>query len=518
MARFENPRMGQALKQARQRVTQEVFLEAPIGGWNTRDAIDNIPPPDAIILDNWIPDFGSVKIRKGWDVHCDSDDIDGHTGSHVESLMVYHGAASTRLLAADGGRIWNATTVSSPVSLATGFTSNRWQYANMDNKMAMVNGHASDAPQQYDGSTVSALTLTGSGLTANNVIGVNVFKSRSYFWEDNSQDFWYSAVDTLGGACTKFPLSRVGSFGGKLIAMKTWTMDGGSGPDDHAVFFMSSGEAIVYQGASPSAGADWALVGIYHVGSPLSVRGFAKFGGDIIMMTTLDFVRLSEIIQGAETYTPGHKAIGAIRDAVLSNASNWGWEAVVFSRENLLIFNVPITSNSEYQQFVLNMATGAWCRFTGLTANTWAVFNNELYFGTSGGVVAKAFSGYDDNGSQIETELQSAWLPMGGKTNKTFVGVEYVYRMGTELAENSSFATDYREHSTLATPAANAPGATAWGSPWGSAWSTASTTQRLRRLVRGFGRVISLRQKAATKDLVEWFGSTWLFRTSRRSF
>ena len=672
--RFEHPLLGRRLRQMRQRKTQEMYIDAPIGGWNTRDAVDNLPPTDAVILDNWIPDFGSVKIRPGYDEHSSSINIvtggelalnpgfetaggggadvfanwdetvnspddtlfqsssfkhagsyschfhsmhvysshvdqtitvtadttytlsfysatsdvlcrtgffiydasnteiiqpstavwhndvntwmqtthqfttpagctsieiwlygsgyDGryvdvyydtvslkvsHPASNVESLMVYRGAATEKMLAADGGIIWDATSIT-PSQLATGFNSDRWQHANMDNKMGMVNGHASDAPQEYNGSAVSAMTLTGSGLTANNVIGINVFKARSYFWEDNSQDFWYSAIDALGGALTKFPLSRVGNWGGTLISMQTWTHDGGSGPDDYAVFFMSSGEAIVYQGYSPAAGSNWALVGIYQIGDPLSIRGFTKFGGDIIIMTTLDFVRLSEVIRGEEQYTPGHKAIGAVRDAITTYGSNWGWQPVVFPRRNLIMFNIPVEVNATYRQFVLNMSTGAWCRFTGWNSDTWAVFQDRLYFGTLNGVVAEAFSGNDDDGSAVNTDLQTAWLPMGRKVNKVFVGVEHVYKMGTKLAENSDFAVDYETHGIVNVPAANDPTGTPWGSPWGSPWSSAPIVQRIRKLIRGFGRVISMRQRTATKDSAEWFGSTWLFRTSRRSF
>ena len=39
---------------------------APIGGWNTRDEVGNMPPQDAEILDNWVPDVNSLKPRKGF--------------------------------------------------------------------------------------------------------------------------------------------------------------------------------------------------------------------------------------------------------------------------------------------------------------------------------------------------------------------------------------------------------------------------------------------------------------------
>lgn len=44
-------------------------IPAPIGGWNARDALDAMPPTDAIKLVNWIPRAGFVQSRGGYAVH-----------------------------------------------------------------------------------------------------------------------------------------------------------------------------------------------------------------------------------------------------------------------------------------------------------------------------------------------------------------------------------------------------------------------------------------------------------------
>jgi hypothetical protein len=115
--------------------------------------------------------------------------------------------------------------------------------------MALVNG--ADAPQKYDGATVSALTISGTGLTIANLNGVHIFRSRSFFWDSRTQDFWYSATNALGGTMTKFPLGRVQGTGGNLIAMVTWSRDSGTGLDDLAVFILSSGDIIIYAAQIP---------------------------------------------------------------------------------------------------------------------------------------------------------------------------------------------------------------------------------------------------------------------------
>ena len=44
-------------------------VPAPIGGWNTRDALEAMEPTDAVTLDNWFPTTGKLTVRKGYDAH-----------------------------------------------------------------------------------------------------------------------------------------------------------------------------------------------------------------------------------------------------------------------------------------------------------------------------------------------------------------------------------------------------------------------------------------------------------------
>jgi hypothetical protein len=503
----------------RRRRAVEVRIDAPIGGLNTRDSIDQLPPTDAIVLDNIIPDLGKVRVRPGMIEHTDSDDIGGHTPGNVETLMVYKSATAEELLAADGGIIYDISVAETPTEITggSGFNSNRWQWANFGGLMVMVNSHASDSPQWYNGSEIATLTLTGSGLTANNVVGCHVFKRRVYYWEDGSQDFWYSDIDTLGGALTKFPLSYVGTFGGYLVSMATWTYDGGSGPDDYAVFFMSSGEAIVYQGYSPSAVGDWALVGIYDVGFPLSVRGSAKFGGDLLLMTSLDFVSLQQVLQGKETKITRSKASGMITDVVANYRDNWGWEVVVYPKDKLLIFNIPVTTNTTAYQLVMNLSTGAWCRFKGWNANTFIVYKDDLYFGGGDGHVFQAFAGKNDNDAAIEAEVQTSWMDFGDHANKKFSAVKNLFKDSSALATYLDVKTDFDLFPIVSFPSPTGESGTPWGSPWGSSWSggTSRVVQDWQTL-SAHGRMISMRILMSAMQSREWYGMIWLLEKGQR--
>lgn len=46
-----------------------IAIPAPVGGWNARDALDAMPPTDAVKLVNWIPRAGYVQSRGGFSIH-----------------------------------------------------------------------------------------------------------------------------------------------------------------------------------------------------------------------------------------------------------------------------------------------------------------------------------------------------------------------------------------------------------------------------------------------------------------
>ena len=53
-----------------QRTTNNVAsLPAPVGGWNARDSLANMAPPDAVTLDNLFPGVSSVSLRGGYSKH-----------------------------------------------------------------------------------------------------------------------------------------------------------------------------------------------------------------------------------------------------------------------------------------------------------------------------------------------------------------------------------------------------------------------------------------------------------------
>lgn len=500
--------------------TTTVSVPAPIGGWNARDALDAMQPQDAVVLDNWYPGIGKVEARRGYAGHATG------TGSgDVKTAAEFHASANRKLVAAGGGTIRDATGAGTAVTLASGFTNDRWHTVNFNGRMGLVNGN--DAPQQYDGSTVSALTISGSGLTPSNLVGINAFASHTFFWERDSQDFWYSAVNALGGTLTKFPLSRVGQFGGNLVCMGTWSPEGGADfwsgggvGQDLAVFVMNSGDCIVYSGDDP--GSNWALQGVYRIPVPIGdQRSVIRIGGDLGILTEGGLVSMSALVGQGKISPRGmisNKIEQAFIDAAAANKTREGWQVVYYPKRQMLLVNVPIT-DAVTHQYVMNVESKAWCRFTGLNGKCFGVYDSDLYFGDGAGNVREGDTSSTDNGSPVEADAQTAYSYFGDQfrgTLKRVPALRPVFR-GEEavqvgIAPQFDFQTTPATVSTLTL----SPVTDAWEDvdvnweAWDEAWEGAGLTSFSKWfLTNGMGYAVGSRVRADVSEPLEWHSTTY---------
>lgn len=492
-----------------------IQVVSPVGGWNTRDALDQMPAEDAVVLTNWFPTVGRVQTRKGYISYAS-----GMAGS-VETLAEFNAGATRKFIAASNNEIYDISLPGAVgAALAGGFQNNRWSYSQFDDatggaRMALVNGI--DLPQMYNGTSISALTVSGTDLTINNLVGVFTFKNRSFFWEKDSQDFWYSAVGALGGALNKFPLGRVSGFGGNLIAMQSWTVDGGDGVDDLAVFIMSSGDVIIYQGGDPGSAADWALVGIFRLGAPLAARGALKVGSDVVIMTKDGYVPLSRVLDVGRVTSNraiSDKINGAVKEAASLYEENFGWQALMYPQGNYLLFNVPV-SNTRYDQHIFNTLTNTWTKFEGLNGVCWSLYNDKLYFGGIDGNVYLADAGYNDNGNPITFSAQTAWnyLNFRGQI-KRFTALKPVFESEGGLPISLALAFDFEVPAATYSVSNFSGNAPEWdNSPWDiSPWAGENTIIRPWVSVAGIGLNVSTRVIATlSQQSCKWFSLEYLF-------
>jgi len=394
----------------RRQISQSKTMQAPTGGLNARDPYAAMDPKDAIILDNWFPRTADVLSRKGY--------IDHETGlpSQVNSLMVYAGAAASTMFAASGTAIYDATSAGAVgAAVVTGLGNDKFQYVNIStaggNYLWAVNG--ADLAQMWDGATWTNPAVTGlsGSLTTADMSHVNIWGNRLILTQKNSLSIWYLPVNSIAGAASEINFGPLFKLGGKIVMTANWTIDGGTGVDDALIIITSKGEVAVYRGGDPSTAAGFAKAGVYALGSPVGTRCYAKFGSDATLITMDGFEPLSNSLTSTRTNNRvaiSDKISGLVTQSTTDYGANFGWEIINFPTENMLIFNVPITTGVESHQYVMNTLTGAWCRFKGWNANCFALMDDVLYFG-SNGVVCKAWQNNSDAGSNINTDAKPAF-------------------------------------------------------------------------------------------------------------
>ena len=225
------------------------------------------------------------------------------------------------------------------------------------------------------------------------------------------------------------------------MAAATWTIDAGDGADDKAVFVTSQGEVLVYQGTNPSSATAWALVGVYDLGKPLGRRCLTRFGGDLVIITQNGAFPLSAALQTATI--DNRLAItniieDAFADAARLYGSTFGWEATLYPAQGALIVNVPISEGGTHEQYVMNTITKSWCKFTDWDAETFVVFNGDLYYATSN-TVQKAWTGQIDGVNNIIAYGKTAFSYFGDMgSNKRF----NMFRPVLSVNGTVSFLTD----------------------------------------------------------------------------
>ena len=480
--------------------TKLVSVPSPIGGVNSRDAISAMSPTDAVEMVNYDPGLGSVDLRKGYLQFCT-----GVGAGDVNTVAEYHAGATRKLFAASSTEIYDITTATA-VSVASGFTSGRWQTVNFISQMLWVNGV--DTPQVYNGSAMGA--WTGSGMTVTAVIGCHVYRNRVWAWENGSQSVWYSATNTIGGAYTEFPLGRVGAFGGNLVAVGTWTHDGGDGADDFIVFFMTSGEAMVYSGDPAST---FSLVGISRVPPPIHARCVVKAGPDLVVHSKDDIYSLSAVLKDGGAIRQASKISGLAKSAFTTYGSLSGWQAVFFPSGGKMLFNVPLSSTG-FDQFVLNINTGAWTTYADWPARCFGVYNDKLYMGGAGGIVYQADTGDDDNGSAITADCRQAWTNFSSQGPIAIRATRPVLQSVGTLSFSQGVGYDFTpSYSSQQTSTASV--GTPWGSPWGSPWSPATQIRRSWQAQTGRGYQASFRLSTqTTNQSINWYQTDFLIEQS----
>ncbi|MEH2707096.1 hypothetical protein DXU06_20445 [Bradyrhizobium elkanii] len=448
------------------------------------------------MLDNAFPQQDYVRMRGGALAYAT-----GMSSAQVTALMPFVSGTSSKFFAVCNGGIYDVTNsgaVGAPA--VSGLNSTAYmEYIQFTNTGATwlicVNGV--DAAQLFNGSTWTT-TPAITGLSGGNLAQVWPFKSRLYGVQTASLSAWYLGVSSIGGAATQFDLSGIFKYGGYLLCGTSWSISSNSGLYEVCVFITSEGEVAIYDGLYPGDTA-WTLKGLYKIAKPLGRRCVMKAGGDIAVMTEDGIVPMSQVMtldQIALQNVAVTKPIApAWRNAVIARQGLPGWQIITWPLQSMAIINLPKATASDVTQFIANVRSGAWGRYVGWDANCFAVYNNQLFYGTSDGRVMQAEVGGQDDGKNYTMTIFPSYTDLKSPAN-----VKHVKMLRPRLQASYGVTpqvtvkVDFDTTSPLA-PTASVPASS--GALWDVAlWDVAVWPPTLVDLsawtdAEGFGAVVS---------------------------
>lgn len=498
---------------AGKRISNTAAVPAPVGGWNARDSVANMSKEDAVILNNFFPLTNDVMLRKGYSQH-----VTGITGT-VETLMAHNAGATSKLIAIANGSVYDVSVAGAVgAAMVTGLTNSRWQHVNFTTAggsfLVMCNGV--DAVRNYDGTTWTTPSITG--FTSSNAIQVTSHMNRLWFVEQGTLKVWYLPTNSIAGAASALDFSALATRGGYLMAVGSWTIDSGSGMDDHFVAITSEGEVFIYQGSDPSSSTTWSLVGRYVIGNPVGRRCLMKYASDLLVVCQDGLMPLSKALMSSRVNTQSSltdKIQFAMSEAVTQFGSNFGWETQLYPPENMLLMNIPVSS-TESMQYVMHTITGSWAKFTGWNAACWELYGNNIYFGANG-VVCKAWDTTADNGENITAEALQSFHHFGSNNQKWFKEARpIIYTDSASLGILLGVNVDYDQTAPTGSPTFSVTSSGSWDSGvWDSSvWGGDLSIVKSWQTVGAVGYAAGLHMKLAARNTnMKWQATTYLFET-----
>lgn len=477
-------------------------IPSPTDGWDAISPLAEMDPKRAPILDNWMPRPGYVEIRGGNIPFALITD-----NFPVETLIVHRAPSLETFFAASHTTIYHIQQAALPVAVQSGLTSARWQYVNFTPSGAatviqLVNGF--DDMLMFNGTAWSTPSITGlpAGVTTASFINIAIHKRRFWYVVENSTVAIFMPTDAITGPIAgSLDLGALWSKGGYLMAIASWTIDGGSGPQDYALFVSSRGQMTIYSGVDPTSSTDWTLVGTFDVAPPIGRRCFLRVGSDVAMISQQGVLPVSQSLPFDPSADRSVAITARIQNAMAQAAqqasNNFGWQLISYPLQQMAVLNVPLTENQQQIQFVMNALTGAWTRFLNWNANCFEIFNDKLYFGGNTGNVQQAYAGGTDNGQPIAADMQCAfnWFDDPGRT-KRMTMLQPLLTLGGTLTPTVAVDVDFDTSSATA-PVSQFIGGAQWDvAKWdNSQWPALSVNYKSWLSVMAIGHAMAIRMR-----------------------
>jgi hypothetical protein len=469
---------------------------------------------EAVVLVNLIPGDQGAEMRFGCQEHA------AGIAARINTLMPYSApSGANKLFAASGAHIYNVTSeaaVDPGISEVDGLGSDLFSHTNFGNDGGnyLICCNGVDPVQSYDGTSWAEPSI--SNITSDDLNYVVPHAERLWFIEKQSLSGWYLDPDAIAGPATEFSIAGIVNHGGSLVALASWTRDGGAGSDDVMVFLTDQGEIVLFSGTDPSAAETWSKVGLFKIAPPVGKRCVVKAGADLAIITSQGVVPLSTILpapisQEAKVAIT-NKIEGAFNKAYLSAGSVQGWQIIEYPRRRLMLVNVPLSNGTTFEQFTMNVSTGAWTKFKSWDATCWAMSGENAYFATVDGRVMALTDDYTDDGEPIEVDCLMAFSDYGTPAKKQFLQVKPLFTALQGTDTPIEMKTDYDLSPSTLTQALIPSSGTPWESPWSSTWGAPVVSVANPQSVGGYGQVGAPRINLASRTALIWHETVVLYQ------
>jgi hypothetical protein len=368
---------------------------APFKGINAVDPLQALNPvTDCVISSNLIPDGRGMRVRSGY---VEFARLTGAAGVEVRTVIPFAGStlAAAKLFVTTATGFYDVTaggTLAGPanplfgtVDTASGFGT--WTNYVVDNG-SHYSFYADETNGLYRYQQGGAWAVPGdiTGVAMASIAFVMQFKGRIWMVEKNTGRAWYLPTGAIAGAATRFDFGNKFKYGGELVGLWSWTIDGGAGMDDNLVAVSAGGDVMVYKGIDPASATTWGSIGQYFIGPPPAGRRLASnFGGELFLLSQYGVLPMSSLIAGRpidkdDTYASRNIGPLLTNDMNLYRTQR-GWEIRNVPSENVFLISVPKQLGLSYKQYARSSKTSGWGIFNSLPYTTGETFQGGFYIG-----------------------------------------------------------------------------------------------------------------------------------------
>ena len=373
---------------------QSHTLPAATKGINAVVNVSQMDPEECLYCFNILPEDGGMEVRDGY-----VEWANGWIGDPARTIITFEGNldAEDKMWVANAQGIWEVTLegTTAPAQVLTwpssGTNAGICSYVNFTNDgnnrfVLLCDGQNGYYVWTQTTDTWAQGSFTGGSIDVTLLNFVMIWKQRVWFIERGSANAWYLPPASFSGNATVFNWGNQFRFGGPLVALHNWTLDGGEGIDDYLVGISSAGDVAIYQGTDPAAANTFGVVGSWYVGElPAGNRIASEFSGELYVLSVQGLLPMSKVLNGAAMNDPRSYITARIspllRQVMDTEIRDFGWHIHIHPKQSLLYINSPPRSGGlEQLAFTLYFGSDSWGLTRGLNKSHTANWQGEIFW------------------------------------------------------------------------------------------------------------------------------------------